>query len=1417
MDEVTQPFPMYPLETVENDIRKEVKQFDKDLLPKLPKLPKEVGGQVDLMLGRNYMKDFPLEVKRMKSGLTIYDSMFLSHDGTTGVVLGPHPEFTKIERSCHFSSDRSCFLTEATRCCLDFVHDQITVPTLGEERSFVDSDLVQFFPRESCARDELASSNSHLMSAFPGKVGNDCEFADPVALGSGVVINDDGETFVARAPKCLKCFQILEETGTNISYRCPDCRNCMGCKRGALVEETSIKIEQGQKLIDNSVVLDPEKNVCVAHLPFLQDPDLTLVDNVSSARKVYDKVVRTLAKNSSDRNEVLEAEGKLQKLGYVDWLENLSEDDQKIILDAPVRYTLPWRVVYSDSISTAVRPVFDGTMQPSEGSAINDILAKGANNMNNLVEILLRWFVKKFAYHTDISKCYNGVKLHKSHWRYQLYLFEKNLDPKLKPKFKVIKTCIYGLRPSGYQAERALRMIAETYFAEYPMAYDIIHRDMYVDDCLSGENILEERVKATEQLQDCLAKGGFTLKGYTFSGDAPDLKLSKDGKSINATGLKWFPEGDFLMFNIGEISTARRVRGRKVKSKIKDMTLTMRDCVSIVAGIFDPTGRIAPIIASFKLDISTLHRSGLKWDDEIPENLRSVWESNIEMMEEIRSLRYQRALVPHDAKNLDIVTIDTGDASASLICAAIYVRFERSDGTFSCQLIFARTKVLPEGTTTPRGELMASVLNAATGFTVKRALGDLHKKCYKLTDSTVALSWISNEDAMLKTWTRTRAIECRRLCPSSNWYYVDSDNMIADLGTRRGVKVADVAAGSSWINGFEWMSGSEEEFPIKTYDQIKLNQQDVAEVAKETLVTQTYHSCMAAVVDNYTDRQIKLRSFHSQYLIDPNRFRFRKVVRIFALVLSFIWKISKKVIKVRENKIFHHVPPGGLPDVLKCNDDRYIVTTSLLKKDPGCSLSGGVIEMSDSMLNASMYYFSLRASEEMKMFNDRKKYVNISREIDGVLYYSGRILEDYKFGGYPDLCGVVIDLCSTKFCVPVMDQYSPVAISIALEIHWYHPDVGHKGIETIHRQTLCVAHIVGGRLLAGWVKDGCKKCRALNKKSIDVAMGPIQEANLCIAPPFFACQIDIFGPYKTYSFANKRATLKIWFIIFCCTTTGSTDIRAMEDYSTDSVVFAFIRFSCRYGYPRYVLPDAGSQLLKSCEDMRYSFSDTKNRLRLEFGVDYSPCPVGAHYVHGKVERKIKEVKKSVNIHVQNERLSLLQWVTLMHQISNSINNLPIGLKSATRDLENLDLITPNRLILGRNNDRTPNAPLTICNDHKRMIENNALIFQAWFKAWIVSYVPTLIDRPKWHKSGREVKVGDIVLFLKNEKEFDQQYQYGRIAEVYRGKDELIRKVDVQYKNPNEDTFRNTKRGVRDLVLISPIDELDIYEVLDHLI
>ena len=132
----------------------------------------------------------------------------------------------------------------------------------------------------------------------------------------------------------------------------------------------------------------------------------------------------------------------------------------------------------------------------------------------------------------------------------------------------------------------------------------------------------------------------------------------------------------------------------------------------------------------------------LQWADAIPDNLRGVWKSHFEMMEEIKTLKFNRCVVPSDAVSLDIETIDTGDASKSITCAAIYARFQRKNGEFSCQLVFARSKLVPDGTTQPRAECLAALLNTHTGEVVKRAFGDLHKGSWKLCDSQIVLFWI---------------------------------------------------------------------------------------------------------------------------------------------------------------------------------------------------------------------------------------------------------------------------------------------------------------------------------------------------------------------------------------------------------------------------------------------------------------------------------------------------------------------------------------------------------------------------------------------------------------------------------------------------------------------------------------------------
>ena len=108
-----------------------------------------------------------------------------------------------------------------------------------------------------------------------------------------------------------------------------------------------------------------------------------------------------------------------------------------------------------------------------------------------------------------------------------------------------------------------------------------------------------------------------------------------------------------------------------------------------------------------------------------------------------------------------------------------------------------------------------------------------------------------------------------------------------------------------------------------------------------------------------------------------------------------------------------------------------------------------------------------------------------------------------------------------------------------------------------------VIHIIEGASLVRQLRVECPRCRYLLRKSIDVAMGPVSDDHLKIAPAFYVSQVDMFGPFKSFSNVNKRATSKIWFVVFCCCVTGGIDVKVCEDYSAVSFVLAFIRFSCK--------------------------------------------------------------------------------------------------------------------------------------------------------------------------------------------------------------------------------------------------------------
>ena len=422
-------------------------------------------------------------------------------------------------------------------------------------------------------------------------------------------------------------------------------------------------------------------------------------------------------------------------------------------------------------------------------------------------------------------------------------MFQKDLDPNSIPEEKVVKTLIYGVKPSGNQTECALRRTAELSRTEFPRVSDIICSDMYMDDCMSGEPSKDLVNQRTDELDIVMKRGGFSLKGFTISGLPPIGSLSATGDSIMVSGMKWFSEGDDLALNVNEPNFSPKKRGRQdpSKSNVIPEKLTRKHCAGQVAKLFDLRGCVAPIVAEMKLDLRILAKTmKLDWIDIVPSNMHELWLRHFGTIEELGKLRFRRCVVPIDAVNLEVETIDTGDASKELACSAIYARILRKTGDYSCQLVFSRTKLLPEDITQPRAELMAAVMNAHTGEVVRRALGEKHKSCIKLTDSQIVLHWLNNTEIPLKLWPRNRVIEALRLAPAELWCYVESHNMIADMGTRRGATVEDMMDGSIWSSGYDWMKKPRSEFPVQTHQEVRESLVQSAEAKRELLFGDIY-------------------------------------------------------------------------------------------------------------------------------------------------------------------------------------------------------------------------------------------------------------------------------------------------------------------------------------------------------------------------------------------------------------------------------------------------------------------------------------------------------------------------------------------------------------------------------------------------
>ena len=335
------------------------------------------------------------------------------------------------------------------------------------------------------------------------------------------------------------------------------------------------------------------------------------------------------------------------------------------------------------------------------------------------------------------------------------------------------------------------------------------------------------------------------------------------------------------------------------------------------------------------------------------------------------------------------------------------------------------------------------------------------------------------------------------------------------------------------------------------------------------------------------------------------------------------------------------------------------------------------------------------------------------------------------------------------------------------------------------------------------IRFNCVTCRKLDKKLEEQIMAPLPMERMKPSPPFYNTSVDLFGPLDVKGEVNKRTKGKVFGVIFTCMYSRAVYCDLSQSYSTDAFLLVLRRFVSIHGYPGKMYSDPGTQLVSASKELKKFM---KESAVLKFGVtqgmEWCFSTPHAPWQNGTAESLIKAVKRAIMVAIGQQIITFSELQTVLFEVSNLVNERPIGIHP--KNPEDGIYLCPNDLILGRASNRVPSGPFKEVSNLKRLTFIEALI-DAFWKKWSRDYFSSLIIRPKWHTSKRNLKIDDIVL-IHDSNSLQGSWKLGRVSQLFPGNDGFVRNVEVKYKsNPGVRGFETVRRAIQRLVLIQPVD------------
>lgn len=742
---------------------------------------------------------------------------------------------------------------------------------------------------------------------------------------------------------------------------------------------------------------------------------------------------------------------------------------------------------------------------------------------------------------------------------------------------------------------------------------------------------------------------------------------------------------------------------------------TKRKVVSEMSRLFDPLGLVNPVIVKAKVFVQQLWKLKLSWDESLPIEHHTAWENYRNELKRITQINIPRRVTVSDSIQNDIHIFC--DASQVAYGACAYLRSVTRKQAVTVQLLIAKSRVCPvKATTIPRLELCAALL-AAKLMTI------IHQALQEVISFDNITFW--SDSSIVIGWIESDE-------PANSWktFVANRVEEIRELTSdylwkhiKGGDNPADhISRGLSvneLINCSQWWSGPHWlASPESEWPATTIREKitEPTERRKEITVLQ--------VSVNKTIDFIEILG------------RFSKLERLYRSTAYLFRGVTIK---------------------------KKRITGEIISEEIEKSSQFWIRTIQNSSFKEEMA--ELHTRQSLTKHNNKLNSLSPFLDIYGILRVGGRLhnaSESYD-ARHPIL-------------LPADSQLSE------LLVEYEHRRLIHAGPQQLIASLRRNYWILGIRRIVQRIIFNCNPCYRWKVQGNQQIMGSLPTERVIPSAAFHICGVDYAGPFKMrYGPPRSKQIFKSYVAIFVCFSTKAIHLEWVDDLTAEAFLATLKCFVARRGSPLKIYSDNGRNFVGAAAQLRKLLESTDLKQHLSSyaahsGIIWSFIPPHSPHMGGLWEAGVKSMKFHLRRSLGETTLSQREATTLLAQIEAVLNSRP--LIAASTDPNDLEVLTPGHFLIGKPLTAIPEPCYSLIKTYKVRWHKIQQLVQQFWRRWRTEYLQSLQIRNKWQKLKPNLQIGDLVL-IREDFETPLTWRRGRIIDVHKGKDELIRVATIK--------------------------------------